>query len=225
MILEQQFPSYGSCCSFFIPLPTYKPRQVMNTLDAVNQLLSSIGEAPVSELEVGNPEVDLALATLEQTNQEVQAERWHFNTEYNYSLPNSGGQVVVPSNVLFIQINKDRLSSNLDLCEREGKLYDRVSHSYNFTTSPVSVDVVWSFPFDSLPRPFQLYIAVKASRTFIARSQGSKEMMQLAMVDETRLRANCVAYDTDEQELTMAVGMDRRQYRSTYQVLDAIWRR
>jgi hypothetical protein len=197
----------------------------MNTLDAVNQLLSSIGEAPVTELEVGNPEVDLALATLNQVNKEVQAERWHFNTEYNYPLAvNTAGEVVVPSNVLFIQINKDRLPQQLDLCERGGRLYDRVSHSFTFTSQPISVDLIWEFPFDDLPAPFQFLIAARACRVFISRSQGSREMVQLAMVDETRLRANCVAYDTDEQQLTMAVSTDRRQYLITSNVLDAIWR-
>ena len=197
----------------------------MNTLDAVNQLLSSIGEAPVSELEVGNPEVDLALATLEQVNTEVQAERWHFNTEYNFPLAvNTEGEVEVPSNVLFIQVNKDKVPTNLDLCERQGKLYDRVTHRFDFTTTPVPVDVVWQFPFEELPRPFQLFVAARACRVFVTRSLGSKDMVQMTTMDEQRLRANCVAYDVDEQQLTMANTADRRQYRNTYNVLDAIWK-
>ena len=197
----------------------------MNTLAAVNQLLSSIGEAPVSALEVGNPEVDLALATLNQVNTEVQSERWHFNTEYNFPLAvDINGEILVPSNVLFVQVNKDRSPTHLDLCERNGKLYDRVKHTFQFAIGHVDVDLVWLLPFESLPTPFQLFIAARASRVFCSRSQGSKEMVQLIMVDEVRLRANCVAYDTDEQQLTMATTVDRRQYLGTYNVLDAIWR-
>jgi hypothetical protein len=58
----------------------------MTELEAINQMLATIGEAPVTDIEIGNPEVDLALVTLNQVSREVQAEGWRFNKEYRYSL-------------------------------------------------------------------------------------------------------------------------------------------
>lgn len=197
----------------------------MNTLEAVNLMLSAVGESPATTLDAGNPELDIALATLNQVTKEVQAERWHFNREYGYPLtPNQDGEIVLPPNVLFIQINKDRHPVLFDLTVRDGKLYDRRSHSFTFTTSTINVDVVWNFEFDTLPTPFQLYITQRAARVFVSRSQGSQEMVRLANVDEERLRANCIAYDTDEQQLTMAVDRERNQYHNTYRPFDAVWR-
>jgi hypothetical protein len=197
----------------------------MNTLEAVNQMLSAVGEAPVTTIDTDNPELGIALATLNQVNKEVQAERWHFNREYNYSLtPNVDGEFVLPDNVLFIQVNKDRFPVLFDLTVRAGKLYDRRSHSFKFTTEQILVDVVWAFPFDDIPLPFKLYITQRAARVFVSRSQGSQEMVRLANIDEERLRANCVAYDADEQKLTMAVDRNRNQYNNTFSPFDAVWR-
>ena len=41
--------------------PTYA---VSTELDAVNQILSSVGQAPVTTLDLQNPEVAIALSTL-----------------------------------------------------------------------------------------------------------------------------------------------------------------
>lgn len=198
----------------------------MTTLDAVNQLLASIGEAPVTDIEAGNPEIDLALLTLNQVTREVQAERWHFNREESYPLtPDITGNINVPEGVLFISIGKGVTFPGYgvyNLAVREGKLYDRSSHSFIFPQEvAVSVDIVWGFPFEDLPAPFQLYIAQKAARVFVSRSQGSREMVQLSAVDEERLRANCIAYDTDEQNLNLNQNYDGVTH-PTYRPFDAM---
>ena len=48
-------------------------------LQAVNQILASVGQAPVTTLEQTNPDVSIALDTLRQVSREVQAEGWSFN--------------------------------------------------------------------------------------------------------------------------------------------------
>jgi hypothetical protein len=45
-------------------------------LQAVNQILASVGQAPVTTLEQTNPDVSIALDTLRQVSREVQAEGW-----------------------------------------------------------------------------------------------------------------------------------------------------
>jgi hypothetical protein len=61
-----------------MPFPTYA---VSTELDAVNQILSSVGQAPVTTLDLQNPEVSIVLNTLREINKQVQAEGWIFNTE------------------------------------------------------------------------------------------------------------------------------------------------
>ena len=66
-----------------MPFPTYA---VSTELDAVNQILSSVGQAPVTTLDLQNPEVAIVLNTLREVNKQVQSEGWIFNTERDYTL-------------------------------------------------------------------------------------------------------------------------------------------
>ena len=50
-------------------------------LHAVNQILASVGQAPVTTLDQTNPDVAIAYDTLTSVSREVQAEGWTFNTE------------------------------------------------------------------------------------------------------------------------------------------------
>ena len=54
-------------------------------LDAVNEMLMSVGQTPVTQLEATNPDVALAFETLTQVSRGVQAEGWTFNRENHLS--------------------------------------------------------------------------------------------------------------------------------------------
>ena len=53
-------------------------------LDAVNTILSNIGQSPVVNLTSGNPIVEMAELTLDEISRTVQSDGWVFNTEYGY---------------------------------------------------------------------------------------------------------------------------------------------
>jgi hypothetical protein len=197
----------------------------MTTLDAINQMLACIGEAPVTTIDAGNPEIDTAILTLNQVTREVQQERWRFNRESNYPItPDSNGNINVPPNVLFISQNQENLRDRLyDLVERQGKLYDKQSHSFIFRET-VTVNIVWAFPFEELPFPFQSYVTARASRIFASRSQGSTEVVRLIAADEERLRGACISYDTDFSELNMLQDHEGRNSHRGYRPFDAVWR-
>lgn len=167
-------------------------------LQAINQMLVGIGQAPVVSLDIANPEIATALSILDSMNREVQGEGWNFNTEINYPFtPDNDGEIVVPGNVLQISDNKNSNVQAYQTVLRGGKLYDKISHSYSFPTDkPLLCDVVWLFAFEDLPQVFQDYITQKATRSFAGSVVGSKEMFQFNQVDEAMLRANCLAYDT-----------------------------
>ncbi len=55
-------------------------------LQAVNQILASVGQAPVTTLEQTNPDVAIAYQTLLEVSREVQAEGWTFNKEGHYEM-------------------------------------------------------------------------------------------------------------------------------------------
>ena len=176
------------------------PVRTMTTqLQAINQMLTGIGQAPVVSLDIANPEIATALSILDSVNREVQGEGWSFNTEINYPFtPNISNEITIPENVLQIADNKNSNVQQYQTVIRGGKLYDKISHSFtSWTVSPVLCDVVWLFDFEDLPQVFQDYIAQRAARVFAGSVVGSKEMFQFNQQDEGMLRANCIAYDTD----------------------------
>ena len=59
-------------------------------LPAVNQILQSCGQAPVTTLDQTNPDVAIAYQTLLEVSREVQAEGWSFNKEFHYEIYRDG---------------------------------------------------------------------------------------------------------------------------------------
>jgi len=174
-------------------------------LQAVNQMLSGIGQAPVVSLDVANPEIAIAIDVLEQVDREVQGEGWHFNTEVAYPFtPDNSGFIYVASDVLQLSDNKFANTQKYQTVLRNGKLYDKINHTYNFTPGKVvKCDVVWKFDFEDLPHVFQDYITQRAARVFSGRVLGSQEMVTFNAQDEALLRANCIAYDTSSSDVNI----------------------
>lgn len=162
-------------------------------------MLTGIGQAPVVSLDTANPEIASALIILDSVNREVQGEGWHFNTEVGYPLTaDNNGFIFVPANVLSLSDNKTENRQRYQTVIRSGKLYDKVSHSFNFgANTSVPCDVVWLFDFEDLPQPFQDYVVARASRQYAGQFLGSTEMVQFNSQDEGILRANCITYDTN----------------------------
>ena len=51
-------------------------------LDAINEILASVGQGPVPTLDDTNPDVAIIQRTLKQISKEVQSEGWSFNREF-----------------------------------------------------------------------------------------------------------------------------------------------
>jgi hypothetical protein len=154
-------------------------------LDAVNTMLSVIGEAPVNTVE-DNGIVDavLALQILRSTSREVQARGWHFNTEKNYPLtPDTDGFLVLPNTVL--RADTVDSSSDIDVVVRGNRLYNRRDHTFQFEKE-VYVDMVILLEFDELPEPARHFITIRSARIFQERVVGSESLSAFTKQDEAR---------------------------------------
>ena len=153
-------------------------------IEAVNVMLSAIGEAPVSSLD--DPSlVDAALAQsiLKETSVEIQTRGLHCNTEINFPLvPTVDGEILVPSNCA--RIDTTEISRDIDVVQRGNKLYDRVERSYTSFTDKIYVEMVLLFSFEELPQHVKRYITVKATRRFQARLVGSDTLAGFTATDE-----------------------------------------
>ena len=72
------------------------PVVASSELEAVNFMLDTIGEAPVSSIEgSGLVDVKIAVNTLAMVSRQVQVEGWAFNTDFNYLLAKGAGSGLV----------------------------------------------------------------------------------------------------------------------------------
>ena len=72
--------------------------QPTTKLEAVNVMLTSIGEAPVNSLISGLEDAELAETILESVNKETQSKGWIFNTDLKVTLGLNADNEIVPIN-------------------------------------------------------------------------------------------------------------------------------
>lgn len=140
-------------------------------LEAVNDMLSVIGEAQVASIDETIPDVQQAVNLLRMESRALQAKGWHFNTDDNLALTPDAedGTISLPQGTLKVDTVGD--SASLDLAYRAGKLYDRRRQSFDFATYPtVYVDLVVLLDFESLPETVRTAIRIKAGRKLLSRT-------------------------------------------------------
>ena len=153
-------------------------------LEAVNIMLSAIGESPVSTLNNASlVDVSLAQSILKETSVDIQSQGLHCNTEINYPLvPNVSGEVIIPNNC--VRIDTTEASADVDVTQRGNRLYNRKERSFNSFSGTLYVEMVLLLDFSDLPQHVRRYSTVKAARRFQARYVGSQTLGGFTEVDE-----------------------------------------
>ena len=151
-------------------------------LDAVNTMLSAIGEAPVSSLSSGLIEAEIAESILNTVDREVQSMGWHFNTEGNKSYAvDTAGQIILSADVLRADATLKAESPNL--VQRGLKMYDRKNHTFNIGAA-TPLDVVVQLEFDDVPEVAKRYTVLRSTRIFQDRVVGSNTLHDFQERDE-----------------------------------------
>lgn len=170
----------------------------MTELEAVNVLLTTIGETPVNTL-TGNLVTDVTVAqqVLNEVSREVQSEGWHFNTEQGVKLnPNTSNEIVVPPDVARID------AKYVDVTIREGKLFNLKERTFKFYNQ-VEVDIVYYQDFDSIPDQAKRYITVRAARIYSDRMINSETIHQMTLRDEQKALVTLKEFEGDVGDYTM----------------------
>jgi hypothetical protein len=184
---------------------------LMSELEAVNAMLETVGETPVSSLpSTGVTEAYIAREILHRTSREVQGLGLNFNTDTRYELSRDvNSHVLVPSNALRIDdyYYYSSLVPRLDVSDDFVKLYDRENHTFVLTSNPFA-DVVWFFKWEGLPDAVRNFIYISAARKFQVRYQSSEVIHRLTQEDETRARAEMMSaeYRADDDSIINSPG-------------------
>ena len=170
----------------------------MTELEAVNVLLTTIGEAPVNTL-TGNQVTDVSIAqqVLNEVCREVQSQGWKFNTEYDVRLtPNVNDEIVVPADTARID------AKTHDVVIRSGKLFDLNERKFTFD-SVLEVEIVYFQDFADLPDVAKRYIATRAARIYADRMINSNTIHQMIAKDEQKALIDLKEYEGDIGDYTM----------------------
>ena len=186
--------------------------QVTNPkLEAVNIMLSCIGESPVNSLVSGLADAEAAELILNRVSKESQTEGWHFNTRINYTMPvDEADQIPVPTNTL--RLNLTDISRGYPLTQRGSYLYDYEENSYivGVKYPTVKVDLVEQLGFnedasarEAIPEYMRRYISIRAARVFISRHLGSENIYGFTEKDEAIARGELKQAESRAQQFSI----------------------
>ena len=151
-----------------------------------------------------NPDVAISLDTLREVSREVQSEGWSFNKEYKYPItPDSNNEVIIANNILQIDLNRTYTQNkDRDSINREGKLYDKIAHSFTWTDETLYVDVIWYFDWTSIPIPIQAFIVARAASIVSSRIIGDTNQYQILLQKEALARSTALEYECRQGDYT-----------------------
>ena len=193
-------------------------------LPAVNQILQSCGQAPVTTLDQTNPDIAIAYQTLLEVSREVQAEGWSFNKEYHYELtPDNNNEILIPNNMLQVDLSHNAANMDKDVIRRNGKLYDKANHTYTFT-GKVECDITWLFDWVDLPTPVADFITARAASVVSSRIVGDGNQYAILQQKEAFTRAMAMEYECNQGDYTYFGHPGKTNTYNSYKPYNALFR-
>lgn len=180
---------------------------VTTELEAINTALSAIQAQPVSSL-TGQMSADLSVAinVLAEIRRTVCLRAWAFNSEEKvvYSPASSTGFINLPSDVLRADVH-DGYNTDVDVVQRGTKLYDKIAHSYVFS-SDLTCDVVKLLAWNDLPEAVRRYIMIRTARVMVDRLEGEQLPHIFAQADENQALADLKEFEGDSADYNILDG-------------------
>lgn len=161
-------------------------------LEAVNTMLSTIGEAPLSSLSGVLP-VDGTIAknVLDEICREVQSQGWHYNTHYKATLSRDNtNKIPVANNVLRVELDPYKYSkASYDIVQRNNYLYNLAKNTDIFDRDFEDVTIVYLLNFPDITEQCKRYITIRSARVFHDRTLGATTLHKFSKEDELRALA------------------------------------
>lgn len=185
-------------------------------LEAINTILSTIGEAPLNTL-TGSLPVDGTIAknVLSEVAREVQSQGWHFNTHTNVTLArDTDNKLPIATNVVRVELDPLKYSKGqYDIVQRDSFLYNLAENKDTFDVNFEKVKIVYLLPFTEIPEQAKRYITIRSARIFHDRTLGANTLHKFSVEDEAKaltilkqaesLTGDYSIFDTPEQAYTV----------------------
>ena len=164
-------------------------------LEAINDILSCVGQAPLDSLEGTKSYFTMAAENiLENENKRIQLLGWDFNTEEHYTLhPDINKHIQIAEDMLNVKVSQ--IYGNRYVI-RKKKLYDKYEHTFEIL-HPIEATVVFRFDFEDLPEPVSAYIKMSAAYKFCKKELGSEKACQYTQEDLGEAYVGMQEYELD----------------------------
>lgn len=161
-------------------------------LEAVNTVLSTVGNSPVSSVDgSGIEDADLAFRLITEATRRVCLGSYDWNTDNDYPLaPDTEGYISLPSGALTVdpQTPTTKLVVRRNPANEKLGLWDKSNHTFKIEGS-VPCQITWGFPFEDLPEIARDFIVLSSGRTFQKRFVGSQVLDRYSAEDVARASA------------------------------------
>ena len=144
--------------------------------EAINLMLSGIGENPVNSLEDdGQVDTVLARQTLHAVSRDLQEKGWHWNTLEGLVLATTlpDNEITLPANTL--KVDTVGADEHLNVIQRGSRLFNKTTNSYRFDKA-VKVNLVEFLAFNELPQAARTFITLEAKQVFQQDRVGSETL-------------------------------------------------
>lgn len=180
------------------------------SLQAVNEILGSMGEAPINTIEeIDNVDAQNALNMLTNVTEQIEMKGWTFNQVDEYTLTPDKFKKVIPwdSTLLVAQ------TSDGNYIRNQGGLVFDVSNNTSVFEAPLTISATFYVPFEEMPSVFRQWATVRTARLFVSRFMGDPDLMQeltreeqecyrAVMEYEMMLEGNSMSTNPSVQSLT-----------------------
>ena len=172
----------------------------LTELEAVNEILASIGESPVNTIEnPTNVDVINCLRILRNVNRRVQSKGWTFNKIDSYTLnpDTTTHKIRWLSNLLYV-VGTD----NKKYTKKGDYLFDWEEQTDIFNNS-IDCTIIFLVDFEDMPDSMRSYITEKAATTFQTRYLGDSSLGEELLRDEQEAWAALMEYELDSNNFNM----------------------
>lgn len=183
-------------------------------LEAVNVLLTNIGEQPVDNL--NNQQIldaRIAQQTLVEYAKEGQQRGWSWNTEYAYPfrVSSTNQEINIPANV--VRFSPDPYVYGRRYIQRGQRVYDQLERTYKFpaTVTEIKADVVFLLSWEDCPEAFNRWTTIRAARVFSDRTLTNEALFKYTQKDEEDAKAELDRIEHEQQQsnlLTDGAGLN-----------------
>ena len=172
-------------------------------LRAVNSILGSIGQSPVTTLNFQNPEIEFIYNILTEVSKDVQNEGWQFNLEEKVDRNSSSDKITVNDEEVRVNVHSSATSEKLidTVIRYDGtqrriySLTDNKFDAFPASGNPYKLDIVTLYEFEKVPNVFARYITYRSAVRAATQLLANPALVQLLQLQEITARANCLEYE------------------------------